>query len=212
MVINVHFVYLGAAIGALGGALYLRDTLRGTTQPNRVTWLLWAVAPLLAAAVEFEEGVGLRTLTTFMVGFIPLLIFLASFRNPAAVWRIGRLDYLCGALSVAGTVGWLLTRSGMVAIVAAIVADFLAGVPTVVKSWTHPESESVSSYLGALGNAAILLLTVDVWTTAVVAFPLYIVCLASLEVILVWARPGPRYRRARAARSGPLRTETNAVT
>src|SRR5580693_8871887 len=128
----------------------MRDTLRGTTQPNRVTWLLWAIAPLLAAAVEFRSGVGLRTLTTFVVGFMPLLVFLASFHNPVAVWRIGWLDYLCGALSIAGTVGWLLTRSGMVAIVAAIVADALAGLPTLIKSWTHPQSESLSSYLGAV--------------------------------------------------------------
>ena len=54
------------ADGAAGAAVYLRDTLRGTTQPNRVTWLLWAVAPLLAAAVEFNEGVGLRALPTWV--------------------------------------------------------------------------------------------------------------------------------------------------
>ena len=197
--INENFVYLGVALGVLGSAGYLRDTLRGTTQPNRVTWLLWAVTPLLAAAVEFHSGVGLRTLTTFTVGFMPLLIFIASFRNPAAVWKIGRLDYVCGALSVAGTVGWLLTRSGGVAIAAAIVADLLAGIPTLVKSWTNPESESVSAYLGAFLNSGILLLTVTDWTTAEVAFPIYIVCLAGIESVLVGATPGPRYRRRRAA-------------
>jgi hypothetical protein len=199
-VINVHFVFLGAGIGALGTGIYLRDTLRGTTQPNRVTWLLWAVAPLLAAAVEFKSGVGLRALTTFMVGFMPLLVFIASFHNPLAVWKIGRLDYVCGALSVAGTIGWLVTQSGLVAIVAALVADLLAGIPTVVKSWTNPESESVSSYVGAVANAGILLLTVDTWTTEVVAFPLYIVCIASLEVVLIGGSIGPRLRRARARR------------
>jgi hypothetical protein len=200
-VINVNFVYLGAACSALGGALYLRDTLRGTTQPNRVTWLLWAIAPLLAAAVEFDEGVGLRALTTFMVGFMPLLVFIASFHSAGAVWKIGWLDYVCGALSVAGTVGWLLTRSGVVAIVAAVLADALAGVPTLVKSWTHPETESVSSYLGALANSTILLLTVVTWTTAVVAFPLYIVAIAAVEVLLVGTKLGPRWRRARARRA-----------
>lgn len=199
--INVNFVYLGAALSALGGGLYLRDTLRGTTQPNRVTWLLWAIAPLLAAAVEFDEGVGLRALTTFMVGFMPLLVFIASFHSPGAVWKIGWLDYVCGALSVAGTVGWLLTRSGVVAIVAAVLADALAGVPTLVKSWTHPQTESVSSYLGALANSSILLLTVVTWTTAVVAFPLYIVAIASVEVLLVGAKLGPRWRGARARRA-----------
>jgi hypothetical protein len=196
-VISVNFVYLGSAIGVLGGAIYLRDTLRGTTQPNRVTWLLWAVAPLLAALVEFRSGVGLRTLTTFVVGFMPLLVFIASFHNRHAVWKIGRLDYACGLLSAAGTAGWLVTRSGVVAIVAAIVADGLAGLPTVLKSWTTPGSESVSSYVGAVANSGILLLTVRNWTTAQVAFPLYIVCVATVEVVLVGGRIGPRLSRRR---------------
>lgn len=199
--INVHFVYLGAVIGALGTAFYVRDTLRGTTQPNRVTWLLWAIAPLLAAAVEFDEGVGLRALATFVVGFMPLLVLAASFHNPAAVWKIGRLDYLCGALSVAGTIGWLVTRSGVIAIVVAIAADFLAGLPTLIKSWTNPESETVWSYVGAMTNAGILLLTVDQWHTNVVAFQLFIACVASVEVVLVGAKPGPRWRAARAQRA-----------
>ena len=152
--INVNWIYLGTAIGALGTAVYLRDTLRGTTKPNRVTWLLWAVAPLLAAAVELDEGVGLRALPTFMIGFMPLLVFAASFHNPVAVWKIRRIDYACGAMSVVGTVVWLVTRNGVLAISAAILADFLAGVPTVMKSWTHPETETVYSYIGAVISMA----------------------------------------------------------
>ena len=81
--INVNWIFLGTAIGALGTAVYLRDTLRGTTKPNRVTWLLWAFAPLLAAAVELDDGVGLRALPTFMIGFMPLLVFVGSFHNSA---------------------------------------------------------------------------------------------------------------------------------
>lgn len=199
--ISVNFVYLGSALGAIGGLFYLRDTLRGTTQPNRVTWLLWAVAPLLAAAVEFNEGVGLRTLTTFMVGFMPLLIFIATFRAPGAVWQITRRDYVCGALSVLGTIGWLATRSGVVAIIAAICADFLAGIPTLIKSWRAPESESVSSYLGAVVSSAILLLTVTRWTTEVAAFPTFLLCVASVECVLVGLKPGTRRRADRTTRA-----------
>src|SRR5438045_1503878 len=99
--LDVRFVLLGTLIGSVGGLLYLRDTVRGNTQPNRVTWLLWGVAPLLVFAVEVHEGVGLRSLMTFMAGFTPLLIVLASFVNPQSVWHIGRLDYACGALSLA---------------------------------------------------------------------------------------------------------------
>ncbi len=195
--INVNWVYLGSAIGALGTAVYLRDTLRGTTKPNRVTWLLWAVAPLLAAAVELDEGVGLRTLPTFMIGFMPLLVFIASFHNPASVWRIRRIDYACGVMSLVGTVAWLVTRNGVLAISAAIAADFMAGVPTLMKSWTHPETETVHTYLGAVASMVILLLTIEHWTFDVAAFPLFIVCIASVEVVLVGLEPGPRWRARR---------------
>jgi hypothetical protein len=200
-VISVNWIYLGTAIGALGTAVYLRDTLRGTTKPNRVTWLLWAVAPLLAAAVELNEGVGLRALPTFMIGFLPLLVFAASFHNPASVWKIRRIDYACGLMSVVGTAVWLATRNGVLGISAAIAADFLAGVPTLMKSWTHPETETVHSYVGAVVSMAIVLLTIDQWSFAVAAFPAFIVCVASVEVFLVGFEPGPRLRRARRQRA-----------
>jgi hypothetical protein len=213
-VINENWIYLGTAIGAAGAAVYLRDTLRGTTQPNRVTWLLWAVAPLLAAAVALNGGAGLRALPTFMVGFMPLLIFLASFHNSAAVWKVRRMDYACGAVSVIGTVVWLVTRNGVLAISAAIAADFLAGVPTLMKSWTHPQTETVHSYLGALVSMIVLLLTVDHWTFDVVAFPLFVACSATVQSAIVGLEIGPRlhhigHRKAAAVKSA---SATDGVT
>lgn len=197
-VISTNWIYVGTAIGAMGTAVYLRDTLRGTTKPNRVTWLLWAFAPLLAATVEFRDGVGLRALPTFMIGFMPLLVFIGSFHNPASVWKVRRIDYACGLMSVVGSVVWLVTRNGVLAISAAIAADFLAGLPTVMKSWTHPETETVHSYIGAVISMAIVLLTITHWTFEVAAFPVFIVCMGSVMVVLVGLEPGPRLRRSRA--------------
>jgi hypothetical protein len=94
----------------------------------------------------------------------------------------------------------LVTRNGVLAISAAILADFLAGVPTVMKSWTHPETETVYTYIGAVLSMVILLLTVDHWTFDVAAFPLFIVCMGSVEVFLVGWEPGPRWRQSRKRR------------
>jgi hypothetical protein len=202
-VINENWIYLGTAIGTAGAAVYLRDTLRGTTQPNRVTWLLWAIAPLLAAAVAVNAGAGLRALPTFMVGFMPLLIFIASFHNSASVWKVRRMDYACGVVSVIGTVVWLVTRNGVLAVSAAIAADFLAGVPTLMKSWSHPQTETVHSYVGALISMVVVLLTVDHWTFDVVAFPLFVAVTATVQSLLVGLEPGPRLRRARHHSAAP---------
>ncbi|HTU39955.1 MAG TPA: hypothetical protein VMF35_18300 [Acidimicrobiales bacterium] len=195
--ISENWIYFGTAVGALGALVYLRDTVRGTTQPNRVTWLLWAFAPLLAAGVEFHDGVGLRALPTFMVGFMPLLIFVASFHNAASVWKVRRIDYACGAFSLVGTVVWFATQNGVLAISAALAADFLAGVPTLMKSWTHPQTETVHSYIGAVISMAIVLLTITDWTFEEAAFPVLVVIMGSVEVLLIGFEPGPRLQRAR---------------
>jgi len=202
-VLDVHFVILGAVIGMAGMLSYLRDTVRGVTQPNRVTWLMWGVAPLIAFAAEVQAGVGLRSLMTFVVGFGPLAIFVASFCNRQLAWRIGPFDWLCGALSAAGLVAWLATRHGTVAVVASIAADAIAAIPTLRKSWVAPESESVSAYVTAALNALITVLTIDRFTTANAAFPLYILVIASVETALIVGRFGQRLasRRGLLSRS-----------
>ena len=202
--LDVHFVILGAVIG-LGGMLsYVRDTIRGVTQPNRVTWFMWSLAPFIAFAAEVQAGVGLRSLMTFVIGFGPLLILAASFSNRQAAWHIGPFDWLCGALSAAGLITWLATRHGTVAVVASIAADALAATPTLRKSWSAPETESASAYVTAAVNALITVLTIDRFTTANAAFPLYILVIASVESLFVVARLGPRLsaRRRVPARSG----------
>ena len=71
----------------------------------------------------------------------------------------------------AGTIGWVVTRQGLVALGAAVVADALAGVPTLIKSWRRPESESASVYIGSFANAVITLLTVKHFSAPVVTLP-----------------------------------------
>ena len=136
-----------------------------------------------------------------MVGFMPLLIFVASFHNSASVWKVRRIDYACGAMSVVGTVVWLVTRNGVLAISAAIAADFLAGVPTLMKSWTHPETETVHSYVGAVdqhGASSCSPSTTgpSTWWPSRSSSP----CTATRPVVLVGLEPGPRLRRARRTR------------
>jgi hypothetical protein len=52
-----------------------------------------------------------------------------------------------------------------------------------MKSWTHPETETVHSYIGAVISMVILLLTVDHWTFDVVAFPLFVACIGLRGVV-----------------------------
>lgn len=188
--INQNFVLLGVFFNLIGGLSYLIDTIKGKTKPNKVTWFLWTLAPAIAFSAEIKQGVGIQSLLTFMVGFNPLLIFLASFINPKSKWKVKKLDFICGGLSILGLILWYLTKVGNVAIVFSILADGLAGIPTILKSYTNPETENYKVFLGGAISAAITLLTIKNWVLAEYGFPLYILFINTLFVSLIKFRIG----------------------
>jgi hypothetical protein len=172
--INENFVYLGLIITSLGGLQYLILTLQGKVKPNKVSWLLWGIAPLIAFAAQVKQGVGLQSLLTFLLGFEPMFIFLASFTNKKSYWKLSNFDKFCGAFSVFGLILWQLTGIGNIAILFSILADGMAGLPTIIKSFHFPETESAFAYATAAVGAIITMLTIKEWNFATYGFPIYI--------------------------------------
>jgi len=171
--IDERFVIVGSLLGIIGGLSYLIDVLKGKAQPNRVTWFLWAAAPLLAFAAEKHKGVGLQSLMTFSAGLNPLLVFIASFFNKKAYWKPKKSDYIFGGLALMGLVLWKITGEGNLAIAFSILADGMAAVPTIIKSWKYPNTESGLIYGFSSINALITLLTIKEWDFETFGFPLY---------------------------------------
>ncbi len=190
--INSNWIYVGVAIQTFGGVGYLIDTIKGRVRPNKVGWLLWSIAPLIAFFAMIKQGVGAEAWTTFIVGFIPLLVFAASFVNKKAYWEITKLDYICGALSVLGLILWMVTRVGNIAIIFSIMADGLASFLTIHKSYKEPESESHLVYTLGIVNAAIGLLVIKDWNFQNYAFNLYLLFVSSFMSILIAAKLGPK--------------------
>ncbi|HLL78032.1 MAG TPA: hypothetical protein VKT25_00940, partial [Ktedonobacteraceae bacterium] len=101
-----------------------------------------------------------------------------------------RFDLTCGVLSLIGLVLWFLTKSGDVAIVFSILADGLAALPTIIKSFNYPETESAAPYFTGMLSAGISLLTAKTWELATVGFPLYIFLVTLLMAVLIQFKIG----------------------
>jgi hypothetical protein len=196
-VIPPQFVLVAAAINLFGCAAYVNDTLRGRSYPNRVTWFLWSLAPLIAFAAEVQQGVGWTSVMTFMVGFSPLMVLVASFIGRHAYLRITRFDLACGSLSIVALLAWRITGEGNVAILFSLLADLLAAVPTLRKAYLQPHTETALAFLCSGISAVITILTITDWSFAVAAFPLYIVVMSTLLYSLV-RFPGLRLQRVAA--------------
>ena len=193
--LDEKFVILGSIIFFIGGISYLIDTLRGKARPNKVTWFLWSTVPMIAFVAEIKQGVGIQSLMTFMLGFSPILIFLASFVNKKSGRKIGKFDIICGSLSVIGLILWQITKVDNLAIFFSILADSSAALPTIIKSYKAPETENYHIYLAAVFYSLITLGTIKIWNFAHWAFPAYIFLLNLILVGLVQFKLGPKFQK-----------------
>jgi hypothetical protein len=185
-----YFTIIGALIGTLGGFYYFYQTLIGRTKPNRVTWFMWALFPMIAFVAQLSQGVGSVAWVTFFSGLTPLLIFLASFVNKEAYWRTKVTDYFLLGASLLSLLLWSITDNANIALVIAIIADVLAAVPTYQKAWSHPQSESWVAYAISTAGFFLSLLAVQSYTFQNYAFVLYVFLLNS-SLALLSARKSP---------------------
>src|SRR5690348_5964176 len=144
MTLAAWILIVAALVQFFGGSMfYVRDTLKGKSKPNRMTFLIWAAGPFIGVAAGIAAGAAWwALLPVFVAGLGPFAIFLSSFKNPNAYWKLGVIDYICGALAILALVLWVLTTSPILAIVFSIAADALALGPTLLKSWQYPETET----------------------------------------------------------------------
>lgn len=180
-----YFIIVGTLIGAAGSAAYLAETLKGKIKPNRVSFLLWSIAPIIAFFAQITQEVGLEALMTFSTGFLPFTVFLASFANKQSQWKLTRFDLACGILSLAGLALWMITKVGNIAIVFSIVADGFAAIPTIVKAYKYPETELAWPWIATVFGIVLTLLTLSKFTFANCGFIIYILILNTLIFALV---------------------------
>ncbi|MBU1292816.1 hypothetical protein KJ819_01975 [Patescibacteria group bacterium] len=183
---------IGVLVASIGIFSYIRDTVRGKVKPNRVTWLLWAIAPLIATAAAISDGVGWAVLPVFLSGFGPLLVFIFSFVNKDSYWKLGRLDYICGLFSVLALILWAITNEPVIAIVFAIVSDAVAALPTVIKAWKYPETENAGPFLSGLFTSSTAFTAISAFRISEIAFPIYLI---SINCVLIFSILRNRFRR-----------------
>ncbi|MGE5474196.1 MAG: hypothetical protein ACM3UU_08255 [Ignavibacteriales bacterium] len=187
MVENIrNLVFVGLSIHLIGIVFYIKEILRGNIKPNKLTWLLWAISPLIATAAAISDGVRLSILPTFMAGFGPLIVFITSFMNKDAYWELGKFDYLCGFFSALALILWGITKEPSIAIAFLIVSDGFAAVPTLIKAWKHPETENAAPYLAEIFSALTSFAAIEVWNFSSAAFPTYLVILDTLLALSIY--------------------------
>lgn len=178
------FAIFGALLGSLGGFYYLYETILGRAQPNRITWLLWGIFPMVIFVAQRVQGVEGVSWASFVAGFTPLLIVLASFFNRKAYWKTQPRDYGLMVAAILGLILWAVTDNPNLALLFSLVADILASLPTLLKAYRHPQTESWKAYAISTLGFGISLLSVKTYDFENAAFVAYVVVLNGVLAVL----------------------------
>ena len=193
MILNISFVHwlviVALGIGSFGTIVYIRDTLRGTTKPNRVSWFMWSAAPLIGAGSAIHAGADPWVVSRILFsGLSPLFIFTASFFNPKGYWKLTTFDVTCGLFAVAALVAWLLVDLPRLAIILAVIGDGFAVLPTLRKAWWYPETETGTAYITGLLSLLLIMPSIQFWNIENAAFQIYLLVANILLALFVYRK------------------------
>lgn len=176
---------VGSILPLIAVGVYVKSIFKGTTKPHRMTYFLLSIicglafASLLAA--DDTSGVWLAGISFIEV----FILFILSLK-----WGMGGkdpFDVACLALCAMGIAAWLLLGDPLVGLIAAVVADFLAVLPSVRKMWLHPHTEIWSSYcMGAVAGLLVAMVGPYGWRTLL--YPLYLFVINGLCVVIIVMR------------------------
>ena len=172
-----------------GSVVYIRDTVLGKAKPNRITWFLWALAPLIGTGAAITAHADLwATVRVFLAGFMPLIVFVFSFFNKHSYWKLTKFDYLCGIFSLIAIILWLIIDVPRIAILFAVIGDGFAALPTLIKGWKYPETESGLTFVLGFIGVLLVLPSIPVWNIENSAFQIYLLIVNFFLVVSIYRK------------------------
>lgn len=182
-------VLFSALLTVVAASAYIRDTLKGKTKPNRVSWLLWALFPLIGTAAAFQANADIwATIRVLLAGFLPLIIFLTSFWNQKSYWRLTLFDWLCGACALLAIAVWFILDSPKIGILFAVIGDGFAALPTFVKAWKYPKTETGLTYMINLIAVLLVIPSIPTWNIENSAFQIYLLAANLILIISIYRK------------------------
>ena len=191
--LSEQFGWLIVVFTVIGYYFYFKDFFYGKTRPNLVTWFIWMLAPFIGFFLQLKAGATWSTLPVFIAGFGPLLVLIVSLIKKNGYWKITTFDLFCGFISLVALLIYVLTHNSAISIIFAILSDLLAGIPTFVKSWKFPETETGILYFSGVVINVIGLLIIKNWDFTIYSFSIYIIVMNLLLMCVIYRKRLSRF-------------------
>ncbi len=139
---------IAAVLAFVGNISYLKDILKGRVEPHPYTWLVWSIVSLTTFIGGLVKGAGIGALPTGVAEGFTIIIFLFSLKSlfKGKAGHIRKIDNYFLAVCLLGLIPWALTKDPTISVIIVVLIDLVAFIPTLRKTWAHPETEKPLLY------------------------------------------------------------------
>lgn len=164
---------------------YSKSIFTHKAKPHKVTRLIvWLASIAGVLAVVHSNNIAGKIFAGIFMARASYLLVLSLMYG---VGGTSKLDKFCLAIGLLALVIYVVTGSGLLAVSFGVLSDLIGYVPTFVKTWHEPTSESPTFFMieglaSFLGVLAIWQLRVDI------ILPVYFVLCSVAVVVLIYRK------------------------
>jgi len=185
MEIKAIFGILSFVVLIIGGVPYLIDIHKKKVHPHILSWMGWSFITALGGSAMLASGSQWVVALLFANTILCFTIAGYSIIRKVGVWSTSIYDFLFFGLGILGLILWQVTGSPIIALVLAIIADLSFGLPTIIKTYKNPESETYFAWLASTTSGLLSLFAIENFNFSEVAYPAYLFIFDMIVLFLV---------------------------
>ena len=183
--LKAFFGISSSLIVLIGGIPYLKDIHERKVRPHILSWTGWAFVTALGASAMFASGSTWATAILFANTALCVSIAGYSIIRKVGVWSTGPHDVVFFGLGIVGLILWQVLNEPVIAIVCAILADLFFGLPTIIKTYKDPSTETPFVWATASLSGLFSLFALRNFGFSEAAYPVYLFIFDSTVLSLV---------------------------
>lgn len=164
-----YFLVIVAAVLALVGNIpYLRAVLRKEVKPHPYSWFVWSIVSAVTLLGGIQKGAGFAAVAIAASEVFTILIFIFALRNGIreSFKNVPKQDTLFLIVALLGLVPWWITKDPTLSVVVVVCIDLVAFIPTLIKTYKDPKSESGILFVMNVLRHILILCTVSEYNIA----------------------------------------------
>lgn len=138
------FAIVAAILAIAGNLPYIRDAFTRRVKPHPFTWLVWTIVSAIVFFGQLTKGAGIGALPAGIAEIFTIIIFLFSLQYGFKYVKRSDVYFLAAALL--GIIPWIIFDNPTASVIIAVAIDLIAFVPTIRKTYRHPETETPILY------------------------------------------------------------------